>query len=93
MMRQNSAEALALQALTWLAAEEGLIGDFMAATGVAPEDLARTAAQPEFLASVLDFLLLEDRWIMAFCDAQGLAYDQPMQARAALPGGAAMNWT
>lgn len=93
MMRQNSAEALALQALTWLAADEGLIGDFMATTGASPEDVARNAARPEFLASVLDFLLLEDRWIIAFCDAQGLAYDQPLQARAVLPGGEAMNWT
>lgn len=93
MMRRNSAEELALQALTWLLAEDGLIHDFMATTGAAPDDLAHNAAQPEFLASVLDFLLLEDRWIMAFCDAQGLAYDLPMQARAVLPGGAAQNWT
>lgn len=93
MMRQESAERLALQALTWLVGDEALLRDFMVATGVSAEDVARSAARPEFLASVLDFLLMEDRWVVAFCDEAGLAYDQPMQARAVLPGGEAMNWT
>jgi hypothetical protein len=30
---------------------------------------------------------------IAFCDAEGLDYGQPMQARAALPGGDLVHWT
>jgi len=42
---------------------------------------------------VLDFLLMDDAWVMGFCEAEGLKYDQPMYARAALPGGEQVNWT
>lgn len=90
---RESAETLALRALTWLAEQDDLFGAFLAQTGASAAEVAQGAARAEFLASVLDFLLAEDRWIMAFCDAQGLAYDAPMRARAALPGGDAVNWT
>ncbi|MCU0899013.1 MAG: DUF3572 domain-containing protein [Cypionkella sp.] len=84
---------LALKALTWLAGNEDVLPVFLNSTGLSPETLAQRAAEPEFLGSVLDFLLLEDAWIIAFCDAAGLRYDAPMQARAALPGGEATHWT
>ena len=55
--------------------------------------LPAQAADPEFLGAVLDFLLMEDATVIAFCDAMGLRYDSPMQARAALPGGPGPHWT
>ena len=51
------------------------------------------ATEPEFLGAVLDFLMMDDAWVVGFCDAQGLKYETPMMARAALPGGAQMSWT
>lgn len=93
MSRQDSAELLALRALTWLTGNEDVLPVFMNASGLAPDDLARGARDPAFLGSVLDFLLMDDAWIMAFCDAHGLRYEAPMQARQALPGGEAINWT
>ncbi len=89
----ESAEIIALRALTWLAGEETLFGDFLATTGASASDVAARAAQPDFLASVLDFLLLEDRWIVAFCEASELPYEAPMRARAGLPGGQIESWT
>ena len=93
MSRQDSAETLALQALSWLAANEDLLPVFMGSTGLSPEELASRAGEAEFLGSVLDFLLMDDAWIMAFCDATGLRYDAPMLARAAPPGGESLHWT
>jgi len=93
MKRQDSAETLALQALAWLAGQEDLMPVFLGATGASASDLAAGAEEPEFLASVLDFPLQDDAWIIAFCDAQGLPYTAPMQARAFLPGGQATHWT
>ena len=93
MSRQESAELLALRALTWLAGNEELLPVFMGASGLSPDDLAKRAAEPEFLGSVLDFILMDDAWIVAFCDASDLRYDAPMQARAVLPGGEATHWT
>lgn len=93
MNRQDSAETLALKALSWLAGDQDLLAVFMGSTGVGAEEMAARAMEPEFLGSVLDFILMDDAWVVAFCDAAGLRYDAPMQARAALPGGEALHWT
>lgn len=90
---QDAAETLALRALTWLAGNEDLFPVFLAATGASAEDIAKNAAKPVFLASVLDFLVADDAWVTAFCDAASLPYDAPLRARAALPGGEQINWT
>jgi len=37
--------------------------------------------------------MMDDAWVMGFCDAVGLPYEAPMQARAALPGGEQVHWT
>ncbi|MFT7058673.1 MAG: hypothetical protein ACJASV_001175 [Pseudorhodobacter sp.] len=91
--KQDSAEILALQVLEWLAADEELFPVFLGATGASVNDLASSAQNSAFLVSVLDFLLMDDAWIMAFCDARHLRYEAPMQARAALPGGEHIHWT
>lgn len=92
-MERNAAETVGLQALAWLAAHEELLPVFMGASGASLSDLRSGAADLAFLGSVLDFLLMDDAWIVAFCDAEGLRYEAPMRARAALPGGAEVNWT
>ncbi|MGY3439323.1 MULTISPECIES: DUF3572 domain-containing protein [unclassified Marinovum] len=90
---RESAETLGLQALAWLVGEEDLIGVFLGASGVSEVDLRARANEPEFLGSVLDFLLMDDAWVIRFCDSNGLAYDRVMMARAALPGGEQVHWT
>ena len=46
-----------------------------------------------FLGAVLDFIMMDDAWVTAFCDTVNIPYDRIMQARQSLPGGAQMNWT
>ena len=92
-MQQNNAEILALRAVAWLAANDELLPVFLGSTGTSAQDFRDRASDAEFLGSVLDFLMLNDDWIVAFCDAGGFAYDQPQAARQALPGGAQINWT
>jgi hypothetical protein len=92
-MRQDQAETVALQALAWLAANDDLFPVFLGATGASAADVAAGAARPEFLGSVLDFLVMDDAWVVAFCDDTGHPYTLPMMARAHLPGGAATHWT
>lgn len=89
----ESAETIALQALGWLAANEELMPVFLGATGASVDDLKAQAGDPAFLGSVLDFITMDDAWVVSFCDTIGLEYTQPMIARQALPGGAQMNWT
>lgn len=63
------------------------------ASGAGADDLRNGATDPAFLGSVLDFVMMDDVWVVAFCDSAGLSYDAPMRARAALPGGEQVNWT
>jgi hypothetical protein len=93
MNKQENAETIALQALGWLVSNEELLPVFLGATGASVTELAKNAQQPAFLGSVLDFLVMDDAWVIAFCDSANLAYEVPMRARAALPGGEQMNWT
>ncbi len=90
---RESAEVIGLQALAWLATNDDLLPSFLGSTGASESDLRERAADPQFLGAVLDFLMMDDAWVVGFCDAQGLPYDRIMPARAALPGGEQVNWT
>ncbi len=92
-MARPQAEALAVQALVWMAGDAGLVGRFLAATGAGPADLRARAAEPEFLGFVLDFLLSDEAALVAFAAAENIRPELPMRARAALPGGELPHWT
>lgn len=91
--QQEAADAIALRAVAWLAGKDDLLEVFMGSTGASADDLRQNLETPEFQASVLDFLLMDDAWVMQFCDAESLPYDRLMRARAALPGGEQVHWT
>lgn len=91
--RREFAETLALRALGWLAGNDDLLPVFLGASGASVSDLRSRAADPDFLGAVLDFLLMDDAWVAAFCAAEGLACSDPMTARQLLPGGAETHWT
>lgn len=90
---QDAAETFALRALGWLATNPDLLPVFLGSTGASETDIKTQAADPVFLAAVLDFLMMDDAWVVAFCDQAKLPYDHLLAARAALPGGAEVNWT
>ena len=90
---RENAETIALQALAWLVGNDDLLPTFMAATGIGMDDLRERAADADFLASVLDFILTDDTWVTGFCDAQSLPYDTLLATRQALPGGQQIHWT
>lgn len=92
-VKRETAEAIGLKCLAWLVAEEDLLPVFLGSTGASEADLRTGATDPVFLGSVLDFLLMDDAWVMRFCEASELAPEMPMQARQALPGGHSVHWT
>jgi hypothetical protein len=92
-MQREAAETVGVQALGWLAGNDDLLPVFLGSTGASLDDLRAGAGDAAFLGSVLDFVMMDDAWVVAFCDAAGIAYTAPMQARAALPGGAVTHWT
>ena len=92
-LTRDSAELLAIEALSWLIGNDDLLPVFLGSTGASADDVRQRAQDPEFLGAVLDFLLMDDAWIQAFCAENSYELDFPIRARAALPGGAHVNWT
>lgn len=93
MITRDSAEVLALQVLGWLAGNEELLPVFLGASGATRDDVRNGAQDPVFLGSVLDFILMDDAWVVQACDAIDAKYDALSGARQALPGGEQVNWT
>ncbi len=93
MMRQESAQTVALQALGWLAAQDGPFSAFLSLSGLDAAALRARAGDPDLLAAVMDFLLSDEALLIAFCRESGHPFDAPARARAALPGGELPHWT
>jgi len=63
------AEIVAIQALTFVAGDPERLGLFLAESGLGPETLRTAASNPQFLASVLDFVMRDDATVKAFADS------------------------
>ena len=66
------AEIVAVQALSFIAGDPERLGLFLAESGIGPETLRTAAADPQFLASVLDFVMRDDATVKAFASASQL---------------------
>ena len=66
------AEIVAIQALTFVAGDPERLGLFLAESGIGPETLRNAAADPRFLASVLDFVMRDDATVKAFANVSQL---------------------
>lgn len=90
---QDSAETLGLQVLGWLAANDELLPVFQNASGVSESDIRAGAGDPHFLGAVLDFVMMDDAWVIACCSVLSVPNSSLFEARQALPGGEQVNWT
>ena len=66
------AEIVAIQALSFVAGDPERLGLFLAESGIGPETLRTAAADPRFLASVLDFIMRDDATVKAFANVSQL---------------------
>jgi hypothetical protein len=82
----EGAEALAIQALTFLADEVDRLGRFLAATGIGGEEIRRAAREPAFLAGVLEYLLSDETLLLSFSTKASIDPADVARAHAALAG-------
>lgn len=82
----TAAEETAIAVLSWIAVEPELLDRFMALTGTDPSTLRRSAADPGFLAGVLDFVMNHEPTLMAFCAATSTPPERVVRAHAVLAG-------
>jgi hypothetical protein len=66
------AEIVAVQALSFIASNPERLGAFLAESGIGPNTLRGVAADPRFLAHMLDFVMRDDATVKAFAVASKL---------------------
>jgi hypothetical protein len=84
--RHKAAEMLAIQGLSFLAAEPERLGRFLALTGIGPGEVRAMAQRPEFLAAVLDHLSSDETLLVQFAQESGRNPMDIGRARATLSG-------
>ena len=92
-MDREIAETRALEVLTWVLSEEDLIQVFMGATGASQNDLRSNTLSHEFLLSILDFVLMDDRWVISCSKFLNIDPSQIQLIRMSLDGGQEVTWT
>jgi len=85
-MTPDAAEALAIQALTFIAGDGERLGHFLAATGMGPAEIRAAARESGFLIGVLDHLAGDERLASAFAAEAGCEPADIGKALAALGG-------
>lgn len=84
---RERAEAIAVSALGFVAAEPELLQRFLAITGIDPGRIREAAGEPGFLAGVLQFILAHEPTLQAFAAASGERPEAVGAALRALPFG------
>jgi len=82
----EAAEHVAIQALTFIAADPERLGGFLAATGIGPADLRAAARESQFLGGVLDYLAGDEPLLLAFAAEADIDAVTVMFAREVLTG-------
>jgi Protein of unknown function (DUF3572) len=86
--KDQHARALAAQALGFLAEDVERIGPFLALTGIDPAEIRQSAANPEFLAAVLQYVLEREDFRAEFAQRSGCSPEELDRARQKLAGAA-----
>ncbi|MFD9897099.1 DUF3572 domain-containing protein [Mesorhizobium sp. UC22_110] len=84
---REQAEALAINALAFVAGDAELLPRFLAITGIEASSVRRAASEPGFLAGVLQFVLAHEPTLMRFCEETGTPPASVSKALRALPLG------
>ena len=82
----EKAQALAVAALSFLAAEPARLGRFLALSGIGPEKVRDAAREPRFLAGVLEHVCGDERLLLDFAADAQIKPAEVERARAALGG-------
>ena len=80
-LTKEQAEAIGIAGLSYLAAEPERIGRFLAVTGLGPENIRAAAKEPSFLPALLDYLLANEKELVAFAQEMDLEPGRIIAAR------------
>lgn len=85
--KRADAEAMAIQALGFVAADPELLPRFLAISGIEAQAIRQAAREPGFLAGLLQFIVAHEPTLLRFSEETGIAPQQVTAALRALPFG------
>jgi hypothetical protein len=85
-MNTDDAEAIAVDALTFLAADAARLQRFLDLSGLSPASIRAAAREAGFLLGVLDYIDADERLLKMFADTTGINPSFVAKARVALGG-------
>ncbi len=83
---RETAEILAVQALSFIAEEPQSLNRFLDTSGISAARLRTAATEPGFLAGVLEYMLSDETLLRAFADRAGIDPAELARAVSALGG-------
>lgn len=86
-MKQDAAELIALNVLSFLTGDEPRLERFMNLSGNSAQSLAEGATEPAFLAGILEYLLQDETLVYMFAAEYDTTPDTPNKALRVLVGG------
>ena len=78
------AEAIAIDALGWLASEPEALGRFLALSGIDEKSLRSAAADSAFLGGILDYFVSEEALLISYATSSGSKPEHVVAARRVL---------
>ncbi len=83
---RETAETLAIAALTFIAQDPDRLGRFLALSGIGPESLRAAASEPGFLLGVIDYVTNDEALLIAYSADRGIDPTDIGRAREQLAG-------
>jgi hypothetical protein len=88
----DEAEKLAIDALGFLAGDEGRLAAFLHATGLSPADIRAESGSRDFLAGLLDYIAADESLLLVFTSEQRIDPASVLAARRTLAPGSPEAW-
>ena len=85
-LTRETAESLAISALTYLASDAERLSRFLRLSGIAPGTIRAVAKEAGFLAGVLEYVAQDEALLVAFATEIGLEPDEITRAHETLAG-------
>jgi len=85
--KPENAQALAIQALGFVAGDPELLPRFLSISGIEAHSIRQAAREPGFLAGVLQFIVAHEPTLLRFCEESGIPPQRVTAALQALPFG------
>lgn len=84
---RSAAEAVAVSALSFLAADDERLGRFAALAGIDLGSIREIAGQPGFLTAVMDHIMSDEPLLLDFAASEGIRPEEVARAARVLGAG------